>query len=51
MTRQLGNFKSANILLKEMINNKKKLYFEEKIAENKNNPKEHWGTLKSLDIF
>ena len=51
MTRQLGNFKSANILVNEMINNKKELYFEEKITENKNNPKKHWQTLKSLDIL
>ena len=47
----MGNFKSANILVNEMINNKKELYFEEKITENKNNPKKHWQTLKSLDIL
>lgn len=27
------------------INNKKNLYFEEKISETKNNPKELWRTL------
>ena len=38
-----------DILFKKIIN-KKKLYFEEKNAENKNNPKELWRTLKSLDM-
>ena len=38
-----------DILLKKIIN-KKKLYFEEKNAENKNNPKELLLTLKSLDM-
>ena len=51
MTRQLGNFKSANILLKEMINNKKKLYFEEKITENKNNPKKTLANIKISRYF
>ena len=37
-----------NFHLKKIINNKKKLNFEEKIVENKNSPKELWGTLKSL---
>ena len=37
-----GNFKCAKLLLKKVMINKKKLYFEEKIAENKNNPKELW---------
>ena len=37
-------------MLQKVINNKKKLYFEEKIAENRNNPKELWRTLTSLDI-
>ena len=32
----------------KIIDNKKKLYFVEKIAENKNNPKGHWRTIKSL---
>ena len=32
------------------INNKKKLYFEKKITENKNNPKELWQTFKSLGM-
>ena len=45
-----GNFKYAKLLLKKVINNKKKLYFEEKIAENRNNPKELWRTLKSLGM-
>ena len=38
-------------MLRKNINNKKKLYFEEKIAENKNNPKELWRTLKSLGML
>ena len=38
-----------NFYLKK-INNKKKLYSEEKIAENKNNLKELWRTLKSLSV-
>ena len=29
-----GNFKCAKLLLKKVVNNKEKLYFEEKIAEN-----------------
>ena len=33
-----------------MIKNKKKLYFEEKIAENRNNPKELWRTLRFLGM-
>ena len=33
------NFKCAKLLLQKVINNKKKLCFEEKIAENRNNPK------------
>ena len=45
------NFKYAKISLKKkIINNKKKLYFEEKIAENKNNPKELCRTLKLLGM-
>ena len=35
------NFKYAELSLKKIINHKKKLYFEEKIAENKNNPKNY----------
>ena len=35
-----ANFESAKLLLKKVINNKKKLFFEEKIGKNKNNPKE-----------
>ena len=45
-----GNFKCAKLLLKKVINNNKKLYFKEKIAENRNNPKELWQTLKSLGM-
>ena len=44
------NFKYSKLSLEKIINNKKKLYFEEKIAENKNNPKELWRTLKSLSM-
>ena len=44
------NFKYARLSPKKVIYNKKKLYFEEKIAENKNNPKELWRTLKSLGM-
>ena len=35
-------------ILKKVISNKKKIYFEEKIVENRNNPKELWRTLISL---
>ena len=45
-----NNFKYAKLSLKKIINHKKKLYLEEKIAENKNNPKELWRTLKSLGM-
>ena len=37
-----GYFKYARLALEKIVNNKKKLYFEEKIAENKNNLKELW---------
>ena len=37
-----GQFSRCNLHLKKIINHKKKLYFEEKIAENKNNPQELW---------
>ena len=33
-----GNFKCAKLLLKKVVNNKEKLYFEEKTAENTDNP-------------
>lgn len=36
-----------NFHIKKVINNNKKLYFEGKIVENKNNPKKLWRTLKS----
>ena len=41
------NFKYAKLSLKKIINHKKKLYFEEKNVEDKNNSKELWQTLKS----
>ena len=44
------NFKYAKLSLKKIFNHKKKLYFEEKIAENKGNPKELWRTLRSLGM-
>ena len=37
-----ANSKGAKFFLKKVINDKKNLYLEEKIAENKNNPKELW---------
>ena len=42
-----GNFKREKLLLKKVINNKKKFYLEEKIVENKKNPEGLWQTLKS----
>ena len=45
-----GNLKCEKLLLKKVINNKKKLYFEVKIAENRNNVRELWRTLKSLGM-
>ena len=39
-----------NFPLKKLLFITKKLYFEEKIADNKNNPKELWRTLKSLGM-
>ena len=36
------------ILNMQSFHLKRSLYFEEKIAENKNNPKELWATSKSL---
>ena len=39
-----------NFCLKRIINNTKEILFEEKIAENKNNPKEVLETLKSLGM-
>ena len=44
------NFKCVKLFLKKVINSKKKLFFEEKIAENRDNPKEFWRTLKSLGM-
>ena len=35
-------FQYAKLSFKEIINNEKKLYFEEKIAENRSNPKKFW---------
>ena len=37
-----GNFKCAKLLLKKVVNNKEKLYFEEKTAENTDNPNKLW---------
>ena len=45
-----GNFKCAKLLLKKVVNNKEKLYFEEKTAENTDNPNKLWWTLKSLGM-
>ena len=45
------NFKYAKLSLKKIVDNKKKLYFEKTIAENKINPKELWRTLKSLGML
>ena len=44
------NFKYAKLSLKQISNHNNKLYFEEKMAENKNNPKELWRILKSLGM-
>ena len=40
-----GNFKCAKLLFEKVFYNKKKFYFEEKIAENRNNSKQLWWTL------
>ena len=45
------NVKYAKLFLKKNIYNTKKLHFGEKIAENNNNTKELWPTLKSLDLL
>ena len=47
--KEIDEDKCAKLLLKK-TNNKKKLYFEEKIAENRNNPKKLLRTLKSLGM-
>ena len=44
------NFKYARLSLKKLLIVKKNFYFEDKIAENKNSPKELWRTLKSLGM-
>ena len=54
-TNQTGKVSKAilsvqNFYLKRIINNTKEILFEEKIAENKNNPKEVLETLKSLGM-
>ena len=36
--------------LQKMILKKKKSYFEEELAKNRNKPKELWRTLKSLGL-
>ena len=50
METDKDNFKYANLSLKKNINNTKQLYFEEKIAWNKNNLKGIWRILRSLAI-
>ena len=45
--KQLQNCK---IFAEKIINNMKNLHFEGKIADNNNNPKERWRTLKSLGM-
>ena len=52
---QIGKLTKAilsvqSFCLKRIINNTKEILFEEKIAENKNNPKEVLETLKSLGM-
>ena len=42
-----GNFNFLKLLFSKISNNKKKNFYEEKIAENKNNPKELSRILKS----
>ena len=42
--------KICKTLTSKNIINKKKLYFQGKIAENKNNPKELWRILKYLSM-
>ena len=44
------NFKVAKIHLQKTIPKKKKSYFEEELAKNRNQPKELWRTLKSLGL-
>ena len=43
MAKTISNVQS--LYLKNVINNKKKVCFEEKIAENRNNPKNIWHNL------
>ena len=45
-----GNFKCAKLLLKKVVNNMEKLYFEEKTAENTDNPNKLSWTLESLGM-
>ena len=42
--------KAAKISLKNIIQKKKGLFFQDKLKENSNNSKELWKTLKSLGM-
>ena len=42
-----NNFEVAKMQFHKMILMKKKSYFEEKLVQNRNKPKEFWKTLKS----
>ena len=50
MISQEINFTFVKLLFSKISNNKKKLCYEEKIAENKDNPKELSRILKSLSM-
>ena len=45
-----GNFNFVKLLFSKISNNKKKNFYEEKIAENKNNLKKLSRILKSLSM-
>ena len=49
-TTDQDKFKVTKIHLQKMILKKKKSYFEEELAKNRNKPKELWKTLKSLGL-
>ena len=42
--------KAAKISLKNIIQKKKRNFFQDKLKENSNNSKELWKTLKSLGM-
>ena len=42
--------KAAKLSLKNIIQKKKKTFFQDKLKENSNNSKELWKTLKSLGM-